>query len=208
VKQKGSSDFEAVKESVRGTFDRWIVKSIDITFQATSESERNNQGGTPLAAYLLLSCAIDAIAGFYAGRTSKEGTGEQYKEFIKRYMSRYSPENMYGKLRCALAHNFSTGEGLALTHGRSYAHNVRSLTGDVIVKNFEDVFNDFKIGLEQYFHDLDGSDDLKRNFMKRFRKFGLASAITINYRLSANARIDTSFVSASGGGFDPSKPGT
>jgi hypothetical protein len=96
---------------------------------------------------------------------------------------------------------------LALTHGRSYAHNVRSLTGDVIVKNFEDVFNDFKVGLEQYFRDLDGSDDLKGKFMNRFRKFGLASTIPINYLPSANARIHTSFVSATGGVFDPSKPG-
>jgi hypothetical protein len=179
--QKGK-DFEAARDCVRHTFEDWVIKSIEITFRATSESEGDGKGGTPLAAFLLLSCGIDAISGFYAGRTSEHGTGAQYKSFVRKYMPTYSPENMYEKLRCALAHNFAVDQGLALTHGQSHLHNVRDLTGETIVKNFENVFFDFQAGIKRYFEDLDSSDDLKLRFMNRFRKFGLASPVEFKWQ--------------------------
>lgn len=182
AKYQKAKDFESARDFVRHTFENWVIKSIDITFRATRKSEREGKGGTPLAAFLLLSCGIDAISGFYAGRISKHGTGEQYKSFVRKYMSTYSPENMYEKLRCALAHNFAVDQGLALTHGQSRLHNVRDLTGNVVVKNLDDVFRDFKAGIEQYFQDLERSEDLKLKFIKRLKKFGLAAPVEFKWQ--------------------------
>ncbi len=201
-KNPEKEEFEAARDFVRRTFEDWVIKSIEITFRATSESERNKTGGTPLAAFLLLSCGIDTISGFYAGRTGKHGTGEQYKSFVRKYMRRYLPENMYEKLRCALAHNFVIEEGLALTHGQSYLHNVRNLSGKTIVKNFENVFSDFQFGVRQYFEDLAKSEDLKSKFMKRFRKFGLASPVAFRWQAApspAGVHVSVRSVTGMGG---------
>lgn len=201
-KQITELDFQTAKKSVRDTFENWVVRSIEITFQATSNSERDGQGGTPLAAFLLLSCAIDAIAGFYAGRIKTYGTGKQYKSFVAKYMRAYSPENMYDKLRCGLAHNFATGKGLALTHGRPDAHNVRDVEG-ITIKNFEQVFVAFKAGLEQYFSDLERSDDLRGKFMRRLNAFGLVSRGTLTFARKGTAGLDLTGVPATAVFFDP-----
>jgi hypothetical protein len=205
MRRQAPGEFEAAKKFVRDTFYNWIIKSIEVAFRATSESERNGQGGTPLVAFLLLSCAIDTIAGFYAGRTSKHGTSGHYKSFIKKYMPRYSPENMYERLRCALAHNFAVDKGLALTHGRPHLHNVRDLTGDTVFKNFEDLFADFKAGLEQYFSDLESSDELKSKFTKRLEKFGLASRVEFKHVIAPTSLIDVTALPATGAVLQPPK---
>ncbi len=149
---------------VKELFDKWIFRSIETSYAATAAKN----GGTPLAAFILLSSAIDVIAGFYAGRKSLEepGLGRQYKKFITDYMPQYNPEKVYRLIRCSLVHNFIVGPNMALTHGNSSLH-LKTLDG-MDFKNFEDFFENFKLAVKNYFNDVEQSDDLKRKFIWRF----------------------------------------
>lgn len=156
----------AAMPQVKELFDKWIFRSIESSYEATSAEN----GGTPLAAYILLSSAIDVIAGFYAGRSSLEerGLGKQYKKFIADYMPTYNPEKVYKLIRCSLVHNFIIGPNMALTHGVSNSSTHLQTINGVDFKNFDIFYKDFKDAVKKYFDDVEQSDDLKRKFIWRF----------------------------------------
>ncbi len=108
------ADLQKVKERVKATVEGWVLKSIESTYAATSVPS----GGTPLAAFMLLSNAIDMMAGFYRGRTDPKGRTitADYKAFVKEYLKTYDPVEVYVDIRCALTHNYSVSGSLALTH--------------------------------------------------------------------------------------------
>ena len=165
------SEFSNAKKLVEAIFDKWVVNSIRATFEATSPG---GEKGTPLAAYILLSCGIDAIAGFYVGRTEKGETGKHYKKFVAKYMSQYGGDTLYEKLRCELAHNFSIGSGLTLTHANPKLHRKRAFDGSKFL-SFEKLLADFESALKRYFSDLESDSDGQKKFMKRFKRYGIAA---------------------------------
>src|ERR1700690_1318284 len=155
------SVFLIQKNLVEKTFTNWVVASIKAPFEDTSKDGK----GTPLAAYILLSCAIDAIAGFFAGRVGTRGSSTHYKDFLVRYMPQYGHNVMYRDLRCALAHNYSLGPGLALTHANPSIHNAPTGDGGTI-QNFEELLRDFEGALERYFLDLETDIDLQKSWVR------------------------------------------
>jgi hypothetical protein len=166
---------------VKELFDKWIFKSIETSYKATAA----HNGGTPLAAYILLSSAIDVIAGFYAGRSSlnERGLGKQYKKFIADYMKPYNPEKVYKLIRCSLVHNFIIGPNMGLAHGQENS-NLHLMTIDgVDYKVFDNYFTDFKLAVNKYFQDVEESDDLKRKFIARYR-LGIPREKNIIYKTS------------------------
>ncbi|OGY40364.1 MAG: hypothetical protein A2570_03760 [Candidatus Brennerbacteria bacterium RIFOXYD1_FULL_41_16] len=170
--KKFASDDE-VKIFIKKKFDTWIIQSIEQTLVATRDPSGNKT--SPLVAYLLLSCAIDIIAGFYGGRdtdTPPPGAiGKQYKDFVKAYMPSYDENELYTDLRCKLTHNFTLGKTLNLTNGKPDSHGLKDGDGREI-KNFENVLNDFKAGVNKYFEDLLTKKELQENFKKRVSGLG------------------------------------
>lgn len=176
-----NNEFLKTKIFVKDILDNWLIKSIETCFDSM---KFDNSKGTPLSAYLLLSCAIDIVAGFYEGRDPKKrdnDIGEQYRKYVGKYMKNYNPQILYKDLRCGLTHNFIIGNILGLTHNHPELHNKRDIDGRVI-KNFESFFDDFKIGFEQYFKDLDQDDDLQRRFMFRFEKGGIVALTGTDFK--------------------------
>lgn len=163
-----ASIFPALSK-VKELFDNWILPSIESCYQAT----KNQKNGTPLVAYILLSCAIDVIAGFYCGRISlkEKGLGAQYKEFIQMYLKKYNSKKVYEFIRCSLVHNFIIGPNMALTHGNSRVHLITQ--NGVDFKNFENFFEDFKMAVRKYFEDLESSEELQIKFLDRYTKLGI-----------------------------------
>lgn len=151
---------------VKELFDKRILRSIETSYAATSA----DNGGTPLAAYILLSCAIDVIAGFYSGRNAldERNLGNQYKKFIADYMKDYNPQKVYKLIRCSLVHNFIVGPNMALMHGSTNSKLHLMTVNGVDFKNFDNLFFNFKQAVARYFDDVEQSDDLKRKFIMRY----------------------------------------
>jgi hypothetical protein len=165
------SEFSAAKKIVEDTFQNWVVNSIRATFKATSQG---GEKGTPLAAYILLACAIDAIAGFYAGKVEESGTGARYRNFVAAYMPTYKDDMLYERMRCELAHNYSLGPGVILTHENPNLH--RLIVGDgARIQNFEGLLEDFEAALKHYFSDLVSDSDRQKKFMDRLNAFGIVA---------------------------------
>ena len=172
LSEYSKKEFQDASDTFYEVFEKWVLRSIESTFETTSNNPPSK--GSPLAAYLLLSCAIDILAGFYSGRNPKisGSIGNQYKAFVGKYMKSYSPEILYKDLRCNMAHNFILGEGLGLTFNNSELHNTRNGDGRII-KNFDNLFSDLKRAFFQYHKDIQKDELLKDKFMKRFKKGGI-----------------------------------
>lgn len=165
-------------DDVRQKYETWILGSIGETFEAT----KYGQGGsTPLAAFILVSCAIDFLAGFMCGIASfQPGRGESsknYKAFVTRYLPQYDPEDIYNNIRCRLAHNYTIGQNVGLTHLNPRLHDPMGTRGRRII-NFEDFCADFRAAADAYFDDLASDAGLQAAFLTRYA-LGFADAIPI-----------------------------
>lgn len=172
AKNMVSDDCVAKVNKVKDTFDTWVEKSISTTYESLRNDDTNQT--TPLMAYLLVSCAIDFIAGFYCGRKPRNRnnkSGKEYRMFVKDFMPNYDAEVLYKDLRCALAHNFALGESLALTHNKRWLH-LKYVGGKILI-NFEDFYSDFKNGAKKYFERVHKEKQLQELFLSRFDDGGI-----------------------------------
>jgi len=160
-----SDNFQSVLKRVKDKYSTWILGSIDETYNATRDGQN---GSTPLAAFILVSCAIDFVSGFLEGIDSFElkSSGKIYKRFVERYMHEYDSKDVYRNIRCRLAHNYTIGDGVALIHLNPTAHDPLGSRGEKII-NFENFYADFRIGVERYFLDLEKDKDLQKRFLRR-----------------------------------------
>ena len=176
-------------DDVKKLFDEWVFKSIESSYRATSAPG----GGTPMVAFMLVSCAIDVIAGFYSGRSSfiRQDISGQYKEFVKDYMKPYNPNIVYEEIRCSLVHNFIPGKSIKLTHNNPQIDFFTQ--GDFQIKNFDNFFFVFQHAVNEYITDLRKPEnkDLRKKFIKRY-KLGIPRVQVFNYGLSdiKDARIN------------------
>jgi len=158
-------EFKRAKAKVRQRYDGWVLGSIKRTYEATKDGADDS---SPLAAFILISCAIDFLAGFYCGIESfrpKPGQSfKNYKEFVERYMPQYKPNDVYKHVRCSLAHSYTIGGHLGLTHDNRSIHRPASK-----VINFENFLEDFEAGAQVYFDELDSSAELRKNFEHRWK---------------------------------------
>lgn len=160
-----SDNFQPALARLKDKYSTWILGSIDETYTATRDGEN---GSTPLAAFILVSCAIDFMSGFLEGIDSFEpsASGKLYRRYVERYMPAYNSKDVFRNIRCRLAHNYTVGDAVALIHNNSSAHDPLGSRGDKII-NFENFYADFRIGVERYFLDLQKNKDLQKKFLRR-----------------------------------------
>lgn len=160
-----SDNFQSVLARVKDKYTTWILGSIDETYNATRDGQN---GCTPLAAFILVSSAIDFMGGFLEGIDDFDpsSSGKIYKRFVEKYMPQYKAKYVYRNIRCRLAHNYTTGDGVALIHLNSTAHDPHGSRGEKII-NFENFYADFRIGVERYFIDLQKDKGLQKRFLRR-----------------------------------------
>jgi hypothetical protein len=158
----------AEHDTIKHLHETWVLGSTRQTYLATKDSQG---GSTPLAAFILVSCAIDFLAGFMCGITSfKPSAGESsriYKAFVTKYLPQYDPEDVYINVRCRLAHNYTIGEDVALTNLKPQWHDPKGQNGQKTI-NFEDFCADFQAGARVYFNDLTIDPNLQAAFLRRF----------------------------------------
>jgi hypothetical protein len=166
--------------------------------------ERSSKGGGQLASFILASCFIDALAGFYAGVFQKEITtkkqtiekrefiindkgeeeesrsGKRYTTFVARYLSQYKPDNLYKDLRCGLVHAYATGQSYVFSDdtNQSLFHMDNTLDGQIILK-LEDFLADIRIAYRQYRKDIIDSNDLFIKAKRRYESMLLMGPVKI-----------------------------
>jgi len=160
-----SDNFQLTLKRVKDKYSSWILGSIDETYNATRDGQN---GSTPLAAFILVSCAIDFMGGFLEGIDSLDpkSSGKIYRRYLERYMPQYKSKDVYRNIRCRLAHNYTIGDGVALIHNNSAAHDPLVSRGDKVI-NFENFYADFRIGVERYFIELEKDKQLQKRFLRR-----------------------------------------
>ena len=160
-----SDNFQSVLAVLKDKYTTWILGSIDETYNATKDGQN---GSTPLVAFILVSSAIDFMGGFLEGIDSFEpsSSGKNYKRLIEKYMPQYNYKNIYRNIHCRLAHHYTIGNGVALIHLNSTAHDPIGSRGEKII-NFENFYADFRIGVEKYFIDLQKDKGLQKRFLRR-----------------------------------------
>ncbi len=172
------SHFQNEIDRVEAKYKTWVLGSIKRTYEATKDEQ---EGSTPLAAFILVSCAIDFLAGFMCGITSfSPQPGESstnYKAFVTKYLPQYDPVDVYNNIRCRLAHNYSIGGEVALTHRNPAAHDPSGTKGRKII-NFENFFTDFQEAASAYFKELATDSALQAKFANR-SPLGLAAPSTV-----------------------------
>ena len=166
------TDSATAKAALR--FDSWVIRTIKRTYEATKGCKENEC--TPLAAFILTSCAIDYLSGFFGGIQCfhNRDNRRNYVDFVDKYMKGYDKADIYEHLRCRLAHNYTITGDLKLTHLNPGAHDPMGTRGSKII-NFENFFQDSCGAAEKYFAELANNEDLQHNLEKRVA-LGLVTA--------------------------------
>lgn len=152
------------RDTFRPHFDKWIIGPID----------RLVSSDDALIGFILMSCAIDYLAGFWRGQTKSGETGKNYREFVDEYFpkSRYQSNDLYDSLRNGLVHMFSIRKKkYALKHNRSDLHLEKD-TEERIILNARNFRDDLVNAKDSYFNDVEKSPKLFALFKKRYDCWG------------------------------------
>lgn len=183
------------KEQLVEELDRWLLGDISgkNSGGAYRDITRALEAGTDLAVFILGSCFIDAMAGFYCGvteETMKKGSGDRFKKFSKRYLPQYYGidlgKDFYESLRSGLVHNYvSYGKyafvtyNVALNNPRvKHLQAYSGLEGKVIVidRNFyEELLDAYK----KFRSDILKNEEIFNNAKKRLNSLKIMKVVNL-----------------------------
>ncbi|MGD0275411.1 MAG: hypothetical protein ABSB79_05065 [Syntrophales bacterium] len=129
-----------------------------------------------LIGFILMSCAIDYLAGFWWGESTEGGLGRKaYTRFIDRYFiprKRYNSQGIYDSLRNGLVHMFTIKKSLyELTFHEPENHLTVGKHGYIILNasNFRD---DLFAAANRYFNEVEITPELLDKAFERYRRDG------------------------------------
>ena len=140
--------------------------------------------GRPQALFpaaMAILAGVDLLAKFYKG-TDNGGVGKRFKEFVKKYFQRLTPDeaDQLYQFRNALMHSFGL---YSETKHKKYQFSVnagKSGTGALVEPRGNDWYfvgiqtlhERFEEAIEDYRNDLKQSQDLRAKFMTMWQKYG------------------------------------
>ncbi len=145
---------------------------------------------SPMGAFILGSCFIDALAGFHSGRELEvkeklPNWGKQYKAFIQRYMRGYNTHLLWRDVRCKLVHDFAFNGAYAYTHraetkekGAKHLSKAQitvpgSATQTKVVLVAEDFLKDIEKAGQKYLKEVvNDVPKLRNNAIRRYKILG------------------------------------
>jgi hypothetical protein len=153
-----------------------IGKAIGEVVKSLSPQLEDIKNTTTMSSLILSVCLIDTLAGFYCGF---EGEGTKHKSRFNKFTEKYLPKysSFLYDLRNGLVHSFSNQSNFMFTESNEFSNAFPNLR-KILDKEIFDV-NEFKKSIkdafEEYIHDISDLDNnnLRANFMKRFKKLGI-----------------------------------
>lgn len=157
--------------------DYQLINHIHNTLNkmALDDIKKASAGRSKMGAFILGSCFIDYLAGFWAGKKSSRTV---YKDFVKQYLKPYDPEKLYRDLRCKLVHNYSEGGSYIFTDANPSLHQ-KPHSGKKLI-NLENFINDLEAAMRQLFKDFSTDPTLEENAKKRFNEIGLLTVAPLD----------------------------
>jgi hypothetical protein len=152
-------------------FDEWVFGPIN----------RLVISQDALIGFIFMSCAIDYLAGFRWGKTTKGVNRKSYIEFIDTYFekNKYDSDGLYDSLRNGLVHMFTIkNKKYALIHNKPEVHLKKDQTGQIIINagNFRD---ELAAAKDKYFNDVETSSELMDKIIDRINREGFLSVSTV-----------------------------
>ena len=127
-----------------------------------------------LIGFLLMACAIDYLAGFWRGESTKGKVSEAYRGFIDEYFppDRFDSDGPYDSLRNGLVQMFTIkGKRYSLKHNRPGVHLRTAHSGQIIL-NAADFRDDLPSAANSYFEDVELDPALLDKLLRRCRRDG------------------------------------
>lgn len=146
-----------------------LIDPLEEMINGDSKINLDNENlSVSLAIATLICCGIEALGGFYKGKSSSDN----FKEFVKEYMNqgykvdKHRLEAIHNYFRCGLAHGFCIKKG-GLTWGSKYFVNDETLG---LLISIDELFKDFKQAFILYIEQLKmNKGHLVQTFKERFR---------------------------------------
>ncbi len=129
-------------------------------------------GEAKLAGFILGTCFIDAMAGFYAGidrEQSKKNSGKRFKDFVKKYMGKYDAKKLWEDLRCGLVHSYAEGGTYVFTHSNEAGFHFNKINDGRIMLNLEDFCADLREAYRLYRNDILTDQDIYDKAVARLK---------------------------------------
>ena len=153
-----------------------IIESL--TTNALGDIKRASSGGSKLGAFILSSCLLDAIAGFYRG---KDTSRDDYNNFVIRYLDGYDGNKLYKDLRCKLVHGYSEGGSYLFVDAKPELH--LKMYGAKTIINLENFVSDIENALVLYCSQLKNASEseLRQKAIRRLDKNGIITVVATDF---------------------------
>ena len=155
----------------RPHFDDWVFGPIDRLVHAQDA----------LIGFIFMACAVDYLAGFWLGKSTKRNVEKVYVDFINQYFpeGRYDAKGLYDSLRNGLVHMFTIkNKEYALTHNNPHLHLKVDANGQMVL-NAGDLRDDLHAAKERYFNDVEASADLLDRLRERYNREGFLDLVRL-----------------------------
>jgi hypothetical protein len=136
----------------------------------------------PLIAFIVVSCAIDWLAGFWWGRTTRRAVKQAYTGFVETYFppGKYEAEALYDSLRNGLVHLFAIkNRKYALVHDKPEWHLRKTSDGRQVVLNVEDFVGDWVAAKDKFFDAVERDPVLLDKALDRYDRDGFLGFVPI-----------------------------
>lgn len=166
-----SQELEWFRQRFRPHFDSWVFGPID----------RLVPSQDALVGFIVMACAVDYLAGFWWGKSTKGSVRNAYTGFVQRYFpaARYDADALYDSLRNGLVHMFTIkGKLYALTHNQPLLHLKVDSSGQIVL-NAADFRDDLKAAKEKYFNDVESNPNLLDKLMERYYRDGFLDLVKL-----------------------------
>jgi len=126
-----------------------------------------------IAEFILCSCLIDQLSGF---RYNSDEVGCRYRQFVRDYLPKYDPKELYHDLRNRLVHNYSIGKFYEL------ARRTDTSQPPIASKSTRLFLNEFILDLEnalnKFVFELTTNIDIRNNALKWYDKYKIIGSIS------------------------------
>ena len=127
-----------------------------------------------LIGFIVMTCSIDYLAGFWWGKSTKGNVQKVYTDFIDTYFppGHYDATGIYDSLRNGLVHMFTIkNKKYALVHNEPNMHLKKDTTGQIIL-NAADFRDDLVAARDKYFSEVQTTPGLLDRLLDRFNRDG------------------------------------
>jgi hypothetical protein len=159
------------KEKFRPHFDQWVMQPIDDLVS----------GDHPLIGFLLMACAIDYLASFWWGKSTKNEVKNAYTGFVNEYFpaESYDADGLYDSLRNGLVHMFTIKDRkYALVADRPDLHLIVDANGQAIL-NAQDFHKDLVRAKQRFFDSVESNSHLLDRVMQRHTRDGFLELVDV-----------------------------